>query len=79
MKIYTEYNTESDSAEVSLNYQELEALTNALIKFKDKVKEFKIKNKDKDNLGFTHLHFPDCMSIDKNNPNLVFYINLDEE
>lgn len=80
MKIYTENNTEADSAEVLLNYQELKELTNALIKFEAKVKKFKIENKDKENLGFTHLHFKDRGLIGQNSKaDIVFYVDLDAE
>ena len=56
MKIYATNNTATDSVEILLNYQELKRLVNSLMKFQDEVKQFKIQNKDKDSLGFTHLH-----------------------
>lgn len=80
MKIYTAKNTEADSVEVLLNYHELKELANALMKFEDEVKQFKMKNKDKESLGFTHLHFKDCGSIGKNSKaDMVFYVALNEE
>lgn len=79
MKIYTKNNTEDESVEILLNYQELTDFTNALMKFTDEVKQFKIKNKDKKSLGFTHLHLKDYGLIDKNcNSDIVFYLNLNE-
>lgn len=80
VRIYTANNTETDSAELLLNYQELKELTNALIKFETEVKKFKIENKDKESLGFTHLHFKDCGSIGQNSKaDIVFYVDLHEE
>lgn len=79
MKIYTEKNIEADSVELLLNYQELKELANALMEFETKVKKFKLENKDKENLGFTHLHFQDCGSIGKKSKaDIVFYVDLNE-
>lgn len=79
MKIYTEKNIEADSVELLLNYQELKELANALMEFETKVKKFKLENKDKENLGFTHLHFKDCGSIGKKSKaDIVFYVDLNE-
>lgn len=80
MKIYTANNTEADdSVEILLNHQELKKLINSLKKFKDEGNQFKIKNKDAEGLGFTHLHLKDCGLIDKNSKSdIVFYLNLDE-
>lgn len=80
MRIYTEKDTEVDSVEVLINYQELRVLADSLMKFETEIKEFKIKNKDKESLGFTHLHFKDCGSIGKNSKaDIVFYVDLNEE
>ena len=79
MKIYTERNKEADSVEISLNYQEFRKMMISLKKFEDKVSQFKLKNKDKKDLGFTHLHLKDCGITGKNSKSdVVFYVNLDE-
>ena len=46
VKIYTANNTENDSVEILLNYQELKKLINSLKKFEDEVNQFKTKNKE---------------------------------
>ena len=79
MEIYTANNTETDSVEILLNYQELKKLINSLKKFEDEVKQFKTKNKEAEGLGFTHLHLKDCGLIDKNSKSdIVLYLNLNE-
>lgn len=79
MKIYTTNNTETDSVEILLNYQELKKLINSLKKFEDEVNQFKTKNKETEGLGFTHLHLKDCGLIDKNSKSdIVLYLNLNE-
>ena len=79
MKIYTANNTETDSVEILLNYQELKKLINSLKKFEDEVKQFKTKNKEAEGLGFTHLHLKDCGLIDNNSKSdIVLYLNLNE-
>lgn len=79
MKIYSEKNTETDSVEILLNYNELKKMVISLKQFEDEVYQFKAKNKDVCNLGFTHLHLKDCGVIDKNSgSDIVFYINLSE-
>lgn len=79
VKIYTANNTETDSVEILLNYQELKKLINSLKKFEDEVKQFKTKNKEAEGLGFTHLHLKDCGLIDKNSKSdIVLYLNLNE-
>ena len=83
MKIYTANNTETDcvddSVEILLNYQELKKLINSLKKFEDEVNQFKAKNKEAEDLGFTHLHFKDCGLIDQNSKSdIVLYLNLNE-
>ena len=59
MKIYTTNNTETDSVEILLDYQELKKLVSSLKKFEDEVNQLKMKNKDAKGLGFTHLHLKD--------------------
>lgn len=79
MKIYTANNTETDSVEILLNYQELKELINSLKKFEDEVNQFKTKNKEAEGLGFTHLHLKDCGLIDENSKSdIVLYLNLNE-
>ena len=79
VKIYTTNNTETDSVEILLDYQELKKLVISLKKFEDEVNQFKTKNKDAEGLGFTHLHLKDCGLIDKNSKSdIVFYLNLNE-
>ena len=79
MKIYTANNTETDSIEILLNYQELKTLINSLKKFEDEVNQFKTKNKEAESLGFTHLHLKECGLIDKNSKSdIVLYLNLNE-
>jgi len=79
VKIYTADNTENDSVEILLDYQELKKLINSLKKFEDEVNQFKTKNKEAENLGFTHLHFKDCGLIDQNSKSdIVLYLNLNE-
>ena len=77
MKIYTANNTETDSVEILLNYQELKKLINSLKKFEDEVRQFKTKNKEAKSLGFTHLHLKDCGLIEKNcKADIILYLNL---
>ena len=79
VKIYTTNNTETDSVEILLDYQELKKLVNSLKKFEDEVNQFKMKNKDAEGLGFTHLHLKDCGLIDKNSKSdVIFYLNLNK-
>ena len=79
VKIYTANNTETDSVEILLNYQELKELINSLKKFEDEVNQFKTKNKEAEGLGFTHLHLKDCGVIDENSKSdIVLYLNLNE-
>lgn len=76
VKIYTTNNTENDSIEILLDYQELKKLVISLKKFEDEVNQFKIKNKDKNDMGFTHLHLKDCGLIDENGKSdIVLYLN----
>ena len=76
MKIYTTNNTETDSVEILLDYQELKKLVISLKKFEDEVNQFKTKNKDTKDLGFTHLHLKDCGLIDENGKSdIVLYLN----
>lgn len=76
VKIYTTNNTENDSVEILLDYQELKKLVISLKKFEDEVNQFKIKNKDKKDMGFTHLHLKDCGLIDENGKSdIVLYLN----
>ena len=79
MKVYTANNTETDSVEILLNYQELKKLINSLKKFEDEVNQFKTKNKEAEGLGFTHLHLKDCGLIEKDSKSdIVLYLNLSE-
>ena len=79
VEIYTAKNTETDSVEILLNYQELKKLINSLKKFEDEVNQFKTKNKEAEGLSFTHLHLKDCGLIDKNSiSDIVLYLNLNE-
>ncbi len=77
MKIYTSSNTGDNSVEIVLNYQELKSLARVLVDFENEVKQFKNENKDKECLGFTHLHLKDCGLIDED-VDIVFYLNLDQ-
>lgn len=79
MKIYTANNTEADSVEILLDYQELKILVNSLKQFEDEVNRFKTKNKETEGLSFTHLHLKDCGLIDENSKSdIVLYLNLNE-
>ena len=79
VKIYTENNTEADSVEILLSYQELRKLIISLKKFENEVSQFKTKSKDTKDLGFTHLHLKDCGLIDENSKSdIVLYLNLNE-
>lgn len=80
IKIYTAYNKEADdSVVISLNFQELKDIVNNLKDFADEISQFKMKNKDKKELGLTHLHFKDCGLFEKNSKSdLIFYVNLSE-
>ena len=79
MKIYTEYDTESDSVEILLDYKELKELTSTLVKFEQKVTEFLEKNKNQNNLGFTHVHFRDLgTKPSTSDPDIVIYVDLDK-
>ena len=81
MKIYTAKNREAKSSvEISLSHQELKNLLNCLSNFENEVEQFKVKNKDKENSGFTHLHLKDCGLIEKNSKSdIVFYLNLNDK
>lgn len=79
MKIYTKNNTEADSVEILINYQELRKLVISLKTFEDEVYQFKTRNKDTKDLGFTHLHLKDCGLIDENSKSdIILYLNLNE-
>ena len=79
VKIYAKKDIETDSVEILLSHQELKTLVSYLSKFEDEVQQFKLRNKDKENLGFTHLHFKDCGLVGKNShADIVFYVNLNE-
>ena len=79
MKIYPASNTENDSVEILLNYQELKILSNSLMKFEDEITRFRNQNKGIEGLGYTHLHLKDCGLIDENdNTDIIFYLNLNE-
>ena len=71
MKIYTTNNTETDSVEILLDYQELKKLVSSLKKFEDEVNQFKMKNKDAKGLGFTHLHLKDYKTVSQRNSELA--------
>ena len=77
MRIYATNNTETDSVEMLLNYQELKILVSSLSKLENEVKKFKGENREKKDLGFTHLHLRDC-GLGNNNLDVVFYIDLSE-
>ena len=80
MKIYAANDTESDSVEILLNYQELKKLIASLQKFEEEVNQFMIKNKNKNNLGFTHLHLKDCgLTNNSDKSDVVLYLNLSEK
>lgn len=80
MKIYSDKDKEESSVELLLNYQELRALVDALAKFEAEIKQYKTKNKTKNNLGFTHMHFMDYYQpIEKPNTDIIFYVDLDDE
>jgi hypothetical protein len=80
LKIYTANGIESDSAEILLSHQELKNLANALMQFENEVEQFKIENKDKENLGFTHLHLKDCGSLGEHSKvDIVFYVDLSQK
>lgn len=79
MKIYAEQNVETDSVEVLLDLEELKDLVGVLAKFENELRQFKEENKEKDNLGFSHLHLIDCDSIFKNSESdIVFYVDLNK-
>ena len=79
MKVYTDFNTEGeDSAEILLNHQELKSLVKNLTNFEKEIEEFKARNKEKENVGFTHLHLKDCgITSEGGRADLVFYVDLD--
>ena len=80
MKVYTEYGKESDSAEILITYQELKKLLKGLSQFEQEIGEYMSENKDKDNLGFTHLHFVDLIdNKSSETADLVFYVDMDKE
>ncbi len=81
MKIYTAKNKEAKSSvEILLNHQQLKNLLNCLSNFKNEVEQFQTKNKDKENLGFAHLHLKDCGLIEENSKSdVVFYVDLNDK
>ena len=81
MKIYASNNKEANgSIEISLNHQELKNLVNYLANFENEIEQFKVKNKDAENAGFTHLHLKDCGLIEENNKSdIVFYVDLNDK
>ena len=79
VEIYITNNEETDSVEISLNYQELNKLVNSLKKFEDEVNRFKTENNHAPDLGYTHLHLRDCELIDKRSKSdVIFYLNLNK-
>ena len=80
MKIYTAKNKEAKSGvEISLNHQELKKLVSSLANFENEIEQFKAKNKNAENIGFTHLHLKDCGLIERNSKSdVVFYVDLDD-
>lgn len=79
VKIYMSNNTDNDNVEILLDYSELKKLIDSLVKFRDEINVFKMKNNDNGPLGFTHLHLKDCGLIsEKCKSDIVFYVNLDE-
>lgn len=79
LKVYIENSTDSDSIEILFNGNELKKIVNSLSKFEDECERFKKRNKDKEKLGFTHLHLKDEGLIDEDSKlDIVLYVNLDE-
>ncbi len=80
MKIYIENNTEISDVEVTMTGQELKALVNALAEFESKIQQFKTDNKEKRDLGFTHIHLKDHIQAStENKSDIVFYVDLDSK
>lgn len=80
MKIYAQKNKVEECVEVLITHEELKILIDSLAEFESKINQYKIANKDKEDLGFTHLHFKDCNKIcESSQSDLVFYVDLNEK
>jgi len=82
LKIYVEDNKhlEYGNVEILCTKTELDLLVNALIKFQSEIDEYVENNKDKTDLGFTHMHYCDYDGIcKKSGADMVFYVDLNKE
>lgn len=80
MKLYAKKNKVSPIVEAVMSPTELKILIKALVNLDTEIDQYKLENKEKQNLGFTHMHFIDCNDISKkSDSDLVFYVNLDEK
>lgn len=79
MKLYAEKWMDDHKVEVKMSPSEIRELAEALIEFSSKIERYRLANKGKENLGFTHLHFIDCGPYgQKSEDDLVFYVDLSE-
>ena len=80
MKIYVKHNEEIPNVELLLNYEELKGLICALNQFERKIDAYKIKNKGKKDLGFTHMHLKDFVRLKEDGgDDVVFYVDLNDK
>lgn len=82
MKIYVEGSaaetaSESSNIEILCNKDELNILVDALLKFRLEIKHYVKLNKDKTDLGITHMHYQDYDKKAKESAtDIVFYVDL---
>lgn len=73
-----------DLASVSIGLlctkKELDELIEMLLKFQFQIDQYLDKNKNKSNLGFTHIHYQDNSEVwKKGDADIVFYVDLDKQ
>lgn len=74
MKIYVETST---SIEIICNKDELNILVDALLKFRLEIEHYVKLNKDKTDLGITHMHYQDYdKKARESATDIVFYVDL---
>ncbi len=82
MKIYAE-NIKDESTimcsdvELLCSKNELDVLVNLLLTFQHEIDQYIENNKDKSNLGFTHMHYQDNNPLwKKGDSDVVIYVDL---
>lgn len=82
MRIYVEGSaaettSENSKIEIVFNREELNILVDALLKFRLNIEHYVKLNKDKADLGITHMHYQDYNKKAKESDmDIVFYVDL---